>query len=80
MDVVLPILALVLLVQMVGMVGGALVARRLLTLLAPPPPDPPVDELSTARELRHAHRFTEKDADGIRTCRCGARYLDSVRI
>lgn len=29
--------------------------------------------------LRHHHRPGPKDADGIRHCRCGDRYLDGVR-
>jgi len=30
--------------------------------------------------LRHDHRFGPKDADGIRYCRCGDRYLDGMRV
>ncbi len=29
--------------------------------------------------LRHEHRFGPKDADMVRTCRCGDRYLDGMR-
>lgn len=37
-------------------------------------------EPTDLRALRHHHRFEGKDADGIRHCRCGARYLDGARV
>ena len=43
---------------------------------APPDGGEPSDE----RALRHRHRYGPKDADGVRLCRCGDRYLDGMVV
>lgn len=68
---------MVVVLAVVAMVLGALLLRgsRVVTL-APFAAPEVVDDGA----LRHRHRFGQKDADSIRHCRCGDRYLDGMVV